>query len=156
MIARRQLETRLAGHVDRDSILWLASTDLGRLFARHNDRLLRELPVRVPADPAMVEAGWQGLADGPMDRVLLRGQIDAALPLESGLIVADYKTDRFEGLSHAAGSPRREQAESAIRIVSQGYRRQLDHYCRALRQITGIVKISVHLVLLAARHIETL
>ena len=82
MVARRQLAPAIVAYIDLGSLAWLAGTELGGLLAAEHDRLLRELPVRVPADAAELVADWQGTADGPLDRVLLRGQVDVVIPLE--------------------------------------------------------------------------
>lgn len=156
MIARRQLDPRLAGHVDVASIAWLAASNLGRLLAEHHDKLLRELPVRVPAPPAIVRRDWGSESEGPMDRVLLRGQIDVAVPLASGLILADYKTDRLEGIDAAPGSPHRAKADAALLDTVAAYRAQIAHYRRALEQVTGRQVTAAYLVLLRARRVERL
>ena len=143
MVARRQLSAPMARHVDADSLAWLAGTELGAMFREHHDRLLRELPVRVPADPGDLVPGWDSPAGDPLDRILLRGQVDAVLPLDSGLVVADYKTDRLAD----------EHTESDVNALAERYRPQLGHYHRALQQITGRPVSLSYLVLLHPRRL---
>lgn len=156
MIARRQLDPKVADHVDVASIAWLAASDLGRLLAEHHDKLLRELPVRVPAPPAIVRPDWRSEAEGPMDRVLLRGQIDVVVPLESGIFLADYKTDRLDGIEAPPGTSKRTKADAALLSIVEAYRGQIAHYRRALQQVTGRPVTDAYLVLLRARRVERL
>jgi ATP-dependent helicase/nuclease subunit A len=147
MVARRQLAPAIVAYIDLGSLAWLAGTELGGLLAAEHDRLLRELPVRVPADAAELVADWQGTADGPLDRVLLRGQVDVVIPRSDGLIMADYKTDR-QPAGDAVG------AQAWVDELVERYRRQLGHYDRALVQITGRPVILSYLILLHPRRLE--
>ena len=148
MAARHQLDERLARRVDADALAWLAGTELGELLKRHHDALLRELPVRVPAGPETIDRGWTAACDGPLDRVLLRGQVDVVVPVadgvKSGLVLADYKTDRLD-----AGD------EAAVRQTVEAYRPQLGRYAAAVAGLTNRPITGAYLVLLNARRLES-
>ena len=149
MVQRHQLTPGLARHIDAGPLAWLAGTELGQLLANHHDRLLRELPLRVPADAAAVVPGWSGETDGPLDRVLLRGQVDILIPLDTGLVLADYKTDRLTAKDPAG-------LELLVAALLDRYRPQVAHYERALRQITSREIAQTYLVLLHPRRLERL
>ena len=145
MVARHQLDAKLAAKIDAASLAWLAATDLGDLLKANHDALLRELPVRVPADPADIAAGWTGDRDGPLDRVLLRGQVDVAIPIKSGIVLADYKTDRLDA-----------DDEAGVAATLAAYRPQVGHYRGAVASVTGRPVTAAYLVLLGPRRIERL
>ena len=145
MVARHQLDAGLAGRIDAAALAWLAATDLGDLLKAHHDALLRELPVRVPADPKQIVGGWRGDRDGPLDRVLLRGQVDVAVPVKSGIVLADYKTDRLEA-----------DDEQGVAATLEAYRPQVAHYRRAVEAVTNRPVTAAYLVLLGPRRIEAL
>ena len=125
MVDVRRIDARLAKKIDVASIAWLAGTELGELLRKHYDALLRELPVRVPGD---------GGGDDPLDRTLLRGQIDVVIPLKAGLVLADYKTGGRSGSAEQVGRYR-----AALAVVAPE------------RPV-----VAAYLVLLAARRLERL
>jgi ATP-dependent helicase/nuclease subunit A len=131
MVERKLMTEQQAKIVDTEAIAWFVTTPLGQLVTSHADRLRRELAVLVAEKtPADVD---------PLDRVMIRGRIDAMLALDDGLLLFDYKTDRVEGASLD------ERAEF--------YKPQLRAYRDAL---VGIVERPVkacHLVFLHARQV---
>ena len=149
MVARHQLDSRLANKIDAAALAWLAATNLGDLLKANHDALLRELPVRVAADPTQIVGDWRGDCDGPLDRVLLRGQVDVAIPVKngvkSGLVLADYKTDRLDA-----------DDEEGVAATLEAYRPQVAHYRRAVEAITNRPVTAAYLVLLGPRRIEAL
>ena len=146
MVARHQLDARLARRIDADALAWLAGTELGDLLKAHHDDLMRELPVRVPAEPHRIVPGWRGDRDAPpapLDRVLLRGQVDVVVPVKSGLVLADYKTDRLEA-----------DDEERVAATLEAYRPQVGHYRRAVEAVTNRPVARTYLVLLGPRRLE--
>lgn len=88
--------------------------------ASHNNTLHREQPfiLAVPANSLYPDAG-----EG--ENILVQGIIDAYFEEEDGLVLVDYKTDRF---------PKKEGEAFLIRQ----YEKQLQYYAKALTSITGI------------------
>jgi ATP-dependent helicase/nuclease subunit A len=105
---RRQLDALNLDHadaVDVAAVAWLAGSDLGRRVREAGPHAHRELPIEMllPDDAAE-----------PLDRVLIRGQIDLVLPGEGGWIVVDYKTGR---VTEQAGEQLRQYA-SALELAT--------------------------------------
>jgi ATP-dependent helicase/nuclease subunit A len=93
----------------RESLLWLGTTELGQALAARSADVLRELP-------------FIYLLPGSEQAPLVRGVVDAVLKLPEGLVVIDYKTDRFS-----------DQLDNDQRLT--GYRRQIQVYGQALDEI---------------------
>jgi len=86
LLAAGHLTRRQVDLIERDEIRWLISdSPVAELFKRYADSLVREIP--------LLDSLEQHQSD-PMDRVMLRGRIDAVAPTDEGLVVIDYKTDR--------------------------------------------------------------
>lgn len=128
MVERRLLTSAQAASVDVDAIEWFATTPLGKSIVANPTRLQRELSILFP-EP--------GSADHPLDRVMIRGRIDAMLRLGDGLLLLDYKTDRVQG------DELQERADS--------YAPQVRAYREALVRLPGTSVRSAHLVFLHAR-----
>lgn len=139
MLERRLITPQQAQAVDLDTVLWMLSTDLGRLIRANSAALLRELPLNY----ALSQDAPGSRSDDPLDRMMLRGRIDLVINLPHGLIVVDYKTDRVF-------------TSEALAQRTELYRTQLDLYCRALAEITGRSVTSACLVFLTARRIVEL
>ena len=119
--------------VDVDAIVWLASTDLGKLLRRKWKDLRRELPVFFPMQ---VEP-----SDEPLDRVMVRGRLDVMVPTEDGLVLVDYKTDRV--------------TRDTIEARAEFYRSQVESYSRAIEAIVGERVGAAYLAFLHARELRT-
>jgi ATP-dependent helicase/nuclease subunit A len=132
-MTRRKLV--LAAHakiVDREAIQWLAQSELGLLLNKHHSQLRRELPVYF-AQPAADGPN----TDGGLDRVMIRGRLDVMLPLDDGLLIADYKTDRVTA--------------DTIDARAEFYREQITSYADAIARISGQPVNRIYLAFLAPR-----
>jgi ATP-dependent helicase/nuclease subunit A len=96
-VERRLLDADQAKVVDADAIVWLVSSEVGQLFRNNAKALRRELPIYAaipPAVPGTSGGPGPGAAPpAPLDQVMLRGRLDALLPLADRCILVDYKTD---------------------------------------------------------------
>jgi ATP-dependent helicase/nuclease subunit A len=126
-VERRLLSPAEAARVDLDALVWLMSSEVGRLLRDQASTLRRELPVYAAA-PAGADAG--------ADQVMLRGRIDVLVPLADRSIVIDYKTDDVNA----------DQVPGRIEF----YRPQVDAYAGAIATITG-KPVQVMLVFLRPR-----
>ena len=120
MVDRLLVDSRAAGLVDAGTIEWLISTEVGELLRTHAKRLRRELPIYADVQPDA--PGLPSSAD-PLDRVMLRGRIDALVPTGDGCVVIDYKTDSV--------------AADRVSEWLATYRPQLEAYAGAVARMTG-------------------
>ena len=134
MVARKHVARGGAEVVDVDAIVWLASTELGRLLRDRSTALLRELPVFFPMQ---VEPSSE-----PFDRVMVRGRIDVMVPTDDGIVLVDYKTDRV--------------THETIDARAEFYRPQVESYSRAIEGIVGVPVTAACLVFLSAREVISL
>ena len=118
-----------AAAVDVDAILWLMSTDVGRLLRARAADLRREVPIYF-AQPA---------AD-PADAVMVRGRVDLIVPDGDGWLIVDYKTDRVAG--------------DALDRRADEYAGQLKLYGAAMTRITGTDATRAVLVFLHPRQVR--
>jgi len=88
MVERKLIGQAEADLVDQKAILWLAQSDIGSLLRSNASSLRREFSIYFPA-----KAEGAPQSCDPQDRVMIRGRIDAWIPLERGGILIDYKTD---------------------------------------------------------------
>ena len=96
-----------------------------------NVRLLRELPVYM-AMPT-------GVADSPMDQLLLRGRIDAVMIEPDGTAtVIDFKSDR---LNEADVDARAEQYRSQLALYRQAMTRMSGREARAKLVFLGAKQV---------------
>lgn len=137
MVQRRLLTPEEAELVDREGIRWFFDTDLGQQLFAHAKAVFRE----VPFFDAVAGAGTGEEVAG-LDRVMLRGRIDAILQTAQGLHVLDYKTDAR--LPEPGGER------------ETGYRRQLEAYRTALAASGPTPILGLHLIFLHARRIVSL
>jgi ATP-dependent helicase/nuclease subunit A len=112
-VADGRLSEEEVGLLSCEDIVWLASTDEGRLLTQYAQTCRREVPF-VYALPA----------GGQTERTVLRGVIDCLLETDDGLLILDYKTDR---LTDATAWEHR----------ISGYRVQLQLYALAARGVFG-------------------
>ncbi|MGH7214563.1 MAG: UvrD-helicase domain-containing protein, partial [Tepidisphaeraceae bacterium] len=134
LVARRLLDSELAGSVDVGAIHWFMDSPLGRLMCRHADDLRREQSV-------YYALGVPRASPDPLDAVMLRGRIDVLVPTTEGLLIVDYKTDRVT----APDVARR----------ADTYRGQMSLYRQAVTHVTGRTVAACHLVFLSPRQIVT-
>jgi ATP-dependent helicase/nuclease subunit A len=133
MVARKHVVRAEADLVDVDAIVWLVSTDLGKLLRSKWKDLQRELPVFFPMQ---VEP-----SDEPLDRVMVRGRLDVMVPTDDGIVLVDYKTDRV--------------TRDTIDARAEFYRSQVESYSRAIEAIVGKHVRTAYLVFLHARELRT-
>ena len=122
-----------AAAVDVDAILWLMSTEVGRLLRERAADVRREVPIYF-AQPSPAEPTGDCL-----DMVMARGRIDALLPDGAGWLVVDYKTDRVVG--------------QAVAERAAAYGGQLQLYRDAITTITNGAAVGYAMVFLHAREI---
>jgi ATP-dependent helicase/nuclease subunit A len=133
MISDGMLSDDQAALVDEADIVWFLETPTGQVLRAGSAKVQRELPFL----DARAADGCEGGAG--MDRVMVRGRIDAAVHLLDGWLVIDYKTDRN---SPEPGGER-----------LQAYQKQVSLYRSAIER-SGLGKVAVvRLVFLRARQI---
>lgn len=108
-------------------VVWLGTSDVGRLLSSHAGAVRREVPF-VYALPLGDER----------EHAIVRGVIDCLLPTPAGWAVMDYKTD----------NPR---DESDLETRLSGYRVQVQLYAQAASAIFGQPVTRALLVMLRAR-----
>lgn len=113
LVERGVLTTAEAGLVDVSDVVWFGQSEVGRLLAREDVRVRRELPfvfgLPVP---------------GYAERTIVRGVIDCLVEVDGGLVVIDYKTDMVET-----------EAGFAERV--SGYTSQIQLYSHIAAQLFG-------------------
>ena len=127
LVDRKLLRSQIAPQVDIEAVCWLMSTPVGRLLREHAGNVRRELHVYAAATPRPSD---------PMDCVMLRGRIDALVPLARESILIDYKTDSI--------------APADVAGRAAFYRPQIAAYAQAIRQITA-KPVRAYLVFLRPR-----
>ncbi len=137
LLRKKLISAALAETVDLDSIVWLMSTDLGRLLQRNSKNLRRELPIYIAR-----ESDQAVPSSDPLDRVMVRGRVDVLIPGDDGLTIVDFKTDRV--------------TSQTVDARLDFYRPQLAAYRDAIQSILNQPVRSVMLVFLAARTIREL
>jgi len=143
MVQQKHLTSLQASLVDQGAIDWWLQSPEGALVRQHHDKLLRELPfyLALPPSPAMLaQAGADpSILTASLDNLMVRGRMDAVLPLPDGIVIIDYKTDR------------RVPDPSHPRYA--GYQRQCEFYRHAVEKLQQGRVSAVYLVFLAARRI---
>jgi ATP-dependent exoDNAse (exonuclease V) beta subunit len=117
--------------VDVDAVAWLTASSIGEMLRDNAGRIRREMPVY-----AAVTAATREPPADPADQVMLRGRIDALVPLEDRLVVIDYKTD-------AIGA-------EDVSARAEAYSPQAHAYADAIERMTGKA-VQVILVFLRPR-----
>lgn len=133
LIDGRQLPEASARQIDVGTVEWFVGSELGHLLRQHASIIRRELSISFPMD-----VPDQPPAKDPMDRVMIRGRLDLFVPIESGAVLIDFKTDRVT-----------EDREIDERM--KGYAEQLRHYAAAMKRITGREVARACVVFLNAR-----
>jgi len=135
LVDRKFISAEQAAVVDREAVVWFLGTPLGTMLRDRRQFVLRELPVFAPAasDPSLPKS------DDPRDRVMLRGQIDALLRTDEGLIVIDYKTDRV--------------TPQTLPQRVEFYREQIRAYADVIGRVAGLPVVSSHLAFMHVRRI---
>ncbi len=139
LVARQILEPSVAALIDLASVEWMLQSEVGELLRTHADILLREVPINI-AEPLPADDTLTPFCDRDLDRAVLRGRVDAIIPLTSGPIIIDFKTDRVSG--------------DALERRFDLYRRQLELYSGALATLVGTKVKRAITVFLQARLIR--
>ena len=137
MLERRLLSAGEASVIDLATIEWLMGTDLGALLRANATNIRREIPIHFAVEPAELSP-----SGNPEDRVMVRGRIDALLPLSEGITLIDYKTDNLS----AANVPHR----------ARDYAGQMRLYADALSRIADAPVKKSYLVFLTPRVVWSL
>jgi ATP-dependent helicase/nuclease subunit A len=132
MVDRKLMSPEQAAAVDRDSIRWLLSSEVGALLKANATQLRREVPVHFAATAPGLPP-----SNDLQDRIMVRGRIDVLVPAEHGVTLIDYKTDDVS-------------AEQASDRAKQ-YAEQLNQYRAAIERITGAPVQATYLVFLKPR-----
>lgn len=132
LIEKKKLSRDCNASLDLAAIKWLMQTEVGNLLCEHAKVLRREVPIYYPVET--IES------NDPMGRVMIRGQIDALIPTENGLVLIDYKTDRVTA--------------ETIDARAEFYRGQVESYANAVKSITKQPIIGTYLVFLTPRLIR--
>jgi len=130
LIAMRVLSAEHAAMIDVAAIAWFLGTPLCMRMTNAGTSLFRELPVFAP-EAAETET--------PLDRVMLRGQIDLLARVPEGLLIADYKTDRI--------------TLQTLPERAEFYRPQVRLYSEMIERITGLRVIEKSLIFLSVRQV---
>lgn len=115
----RLISREQADCIDRDAIRWFFQTQLGHAIRRAADELRREVMFVARMSPEVFDSAVRP-AD-PADHLLVRGVIDALLPVKGGSQIIDYKTDRIDS--------------DAVPARAEFYRTQLELYTRAAEEL---------------------
>jgi ATP-dependent helicase/nuclease subunit A len=126
--------------VDVDAILWFAQSKLGNVLRDNHALLRREQTVYFATAPQDAIGKTLDIID-PQDSVMVRGRIDVLLPLDDGVIVIDYKTDRVK--------------ETELDARVELYRPQILSYGSAMAHIARRKLLGAHLVFLEPRVVRT-
>jgi ATP-dependent helicase/nuclease subunit A len=135
LVERRYLAETAARSVDAAAIAWMMTTELGALLRRHRASVRRELNITFPLD-------LPGDSLDPMDRIMVRGRIDALVVDGGGLVVVDYKTDRV--------------TTETIEPRVEFYRAQVQSYRDAIANIAELPVRSVYLAFLTPHELRVL
>ncbi|MBC8108514.1 MAG: helicase-exonuclease AddAB subunit AddA [Anaerolineae bacterium] len=136
LVTKRILNESVSKSIDLGAVDWLVNqTPLGATLRENFTSLVREAPINFPK---------AGDCAAPLDRVMVRGRIDALLSIPfkkpQRVLVIDFKTDSISG-----------DVDSDAR--TKIYQRQLDEYARAIHKMLDCSLIETHLVYLRARKI---
>ncbi|WP_439425607.1 helicase-exonuclease AddAB subunit AddA [Oenococcus alcoholitolerans] len=116
-------DPQLAASVDLSGIMWLVSSDLGRMIKKHVDSLQREQTFAM-----LIPAGKLYKQVKSDDPVLVHGIIDGYFVENDGIVLFDYKTDQAYGQDYSQRLKKR-------------YLGQINLYAQALQSIYPDKKI---------------
>lgn len=128
LVAQRSLEHSQVLAIDQSSIIRFLDSETGQYLMDHHQNIRKEqaFSLLMPAQKIFQEAGedlqLQELSD---DQVLIHGVIDLIVETPQGLLLLDYKTDRFR----AYGSSSRQEQ---LAIIQDKYRFQMSLYQKAI------------------------
>jgi ATP-dependent helicase/nuclease subunit A len=137
LIERRILTDAQAQAVDAKAISWFVASEVGQLMrATKPSDVRRELPVNFSAPSAIAEP----ISDDPLDRVMIRGRIDALILRPQGrATLLDYKTDSV--------------TTDQVPARAEFYRPQLQAYRSAIEAIAKIKIDQVYLAFLSPKQL---
>ena len=135
LVRRRVMTDAQAAQIDLEAVEWFLQTELGREMRRNPASIRRELPVNFAA-PIVLPAGACASSQ-PLDRVMVRGRIDALVMDPATATLLDYKTDAI--------SPAAVPERAAV------YRPQLADYRSAIEAIAGRRVDAMYLAFLGPR-----
>jgi ATP-dependent helicase/nuclease subunit A len=129
MVLREQISREHAAAVDPQAVAAFFRSPLGQRLLR-SKRVYRELPftLAVPAEQVYPHVE---IPAGSGETVLVQGIIDCLAEEGDGLLLVDYKTDRY--------------APDTLTQTAGRYRDQLELYARAAQNITGRRVIAAYL-----------
>ncbi len=122
--------------LDFATIEWLLASPLADQLRQASGPVQREVNFYFAAPSGV------GATDQPLDRVMVRGRIDLLIPTSQGLVLVDYKTDRFHP-AHLA-----QKAEQ--------YRGQMEVYRQAARSWNAGEVRALYLAFLSMRQLVQL
>lgn len=137
MVKHRILTSLEAKWVDLSAVLWFVKSELGILMRENASKVRHEMSVYFPI--ASKRSPETIVSDDPMDRIMVRGRLDALIALPDGSIIIDYKTDSVPPL--------------LVQNRAESYRPQLQAYREAIERITSKPVLRASLVFLAAQMI---
>lgn len=132
MVKHRILTLAEAKWVDLPAVLWFVKSELGILMRENASKVRHEMSVYFPI--ASNRPPGVMVSDDPMDRVMVRGRLDALIAMPNGSIIIDYKTDSVPPL--------------LVQNRAESYRPQLQAYREAIERITGKPVLRASLVFL--------
>jgi len=137
MVKHRIMTSAEAKWVDLSAVLWFIKSELGALMREKASKVRHEMSVYFPTAPKWLPRGV--VSDDPMDRVMVRGRLDALIALPHGSIIIDYKTDSVPPL--------------LVQNRAESYRPQLQAYREAIERITSKPVLRTSLVFLTPQMI---
>ena len=137
MVKHRIMTLAEAKWVDLPAVLWFVKSELGALMRENASKVRHEMSVYFPIASTRPLSGV--VSDDPMDRVMVRGRLDALIALPHGSIIIDYKTDSVPPL--------------LVQNRAESYRPQLQAYREAIERITSKPVLRTSLVFLTPQMI---
>lgn len=144
LISEEYLDRSKAEVIQFDKISEFLLSELGQLVIKHSNRLKREqafsflLPANQLLKSRLDDMALEKLAS---DQLLVHGIIDNFIEMEHGLILLDYKTDRFRSYLKTT-------AEEQSADIIEKYKFQVSLYVQALAQAKKKPVLGAYLVLL--------
>src|SRR5690606_9193629 len=133
--AEGRLSPEQAAAVDCGMLAAFFASPLGRRLQAAGPALMREVPFSLALPAREVYPDLHGPeVDG--EYVLTQGIIDVMAPLDEGIVLVDFKTDRVE--------------PGAARTAARRYRTQMALYERAVREMFGQPAAEVYIVFLSS------
>ena len=130
LVSEEYLTKEEAALIKVETLVWFLQDRYGQQLFKHHQTLQREqafsylLPAKWLFKAQLTEETMPQLAD---DQLLVHGIIDTFYETDDGLVILDYKTDRYRQYGNV---PRSEQIE----LIADKYKFQLSLYAQALSQ----------------------